>query len=359
MAPTHRTPPHARHAVRPLHAETVSTVAVVADADAFATLHRCGGLGFDDRDGYLRGLEGHLRRLARRGGQVRVALLDPHEYRDYCARASLAPGEAAARARYAGEVAARGCSVRYHGQGVQRLLAELRTAHDARQTWERCSDQLAAAGRCPRCRGPLAECAFQRAADTVEELLLRAGPGTHRLVCSLVASDGPLSAVLHRGEAAGTPHEGEPRPDGGGDTQPPDASRASEGAVLTGRVTPAGTSVLADPDGLLLCMVLAVALAEGEGAGLLLRTVPHLGAPAEEAEPARPAPRPGEDSAGAPPPQEVRGWAVTGGRLRALSEAEVFMACCTEPGTGEPVPPEAGVAHRAATELPAFHCWEF
>lgn len=45
------------------------------------------------------------------------------------------------------------------------------------------------------------------------------------------------------------------------------------------------------------------------------------------------------------PVKELRGWAVRGGRLLPLSAAEVFNASCTDSGTGEPLPPERGVAY--------------
>ncbi|KAB8161972.1 hypothetical protein FH609_025525 [Streptomyces sp. 3MP-14] len=85
------------------------------------------------------------------------------------------------------------------------------------------------------------------------------------------------------------------------------------------------------------CTVLAVALAAGAAGGLVLRS-------GAEAPP------------GATPRQEVRGWRLAGGRLVPLGEAEVFAAYCTDPTTGEPLPPEHGVRYRPAPRPPAGDC---
>lgn len=302
--------PSARRAARALRRLTVSTVAVLPQERDLLRLRETGGFPFAGHDAYLGQLARHLHRLARGGGEVRAALFDPLEYAGYCERTGLDPGRSASRGRYSGEVAAAGVTVRYHGQPVRVLLDELLDAHDRRVTWELCSALLAAAGDCPECGAPLAGCAFRRAGRSVAEIVDRAGPGSHRLVCSLLTEDGPLTATARF-------------PD-----RPADASADGPGAP--------------EPDALLLRTVLAAALAVGEGGGLVLRSVPP------------PAPPPG--AAPGEVPQEVRGWGISGGRLRPLTEAEVFMACCTEPGTGEPVPPEPGVRHRAATELPSFRC---
>jgi hypothetical protein len=295
---------------------------VPADEEDFARLRDICGLPFTGHQPYLRQLERHLQQLARRGGPVRVALFDPLEFTGYCERLGLDPGRAASRGRYTEEVAAAGATVRYHGQSLGPLLDELLDAHERRLSWELCSALLAAAGDCPDCGAPLAGCAFRRAGQSLEEVIDRAGPGSHRLVCSLLTEDGPLTATAVHPDRPGE-----------------------------GRVRPAEP---AESDALLLRMVLATAFAVGEGGGLVLRSVPPPPSPS--------GPDPGGAPGGAPagppsvPPQEVRGWGLSGGRLRPLTEAEVFMACCTEPGTGEPVPPEPGVTHRAATELPAFRC---
>ncbi|NJP68254.1 hypothetical protein [Streptomyces spiramenti] len=278
------------------------------------------GGGPEARAAYLRGLERHLRGLARRGGPVRLAAFDTGDYLDHCHRTGADPGAHAVRAAYAGERVADTAAVPYRGQPVDRALAELAAAEGARRTWERCADLLAAADRCPRCGGPGAECAFQQAADTVTELLRRAGPGS-RLVCTLSDTPEALSAAMRHGDDPGRPETG------GAASSEPRGARPSP---------------LACPEGLLLCMVLSAALATGGDAGLLLRTVPAT--PPREM----------------PPPQELRGWEVHGGRVRALSATEVAVACAApvdaREASGSPDPVGAAVVHRTALELPGYRC---
>jgi hypothetical protein len=48
------------------------------------------------------------------------------------------------------------------------------------------------------------------------------------------------------------------------------------------------------------------------------------------------------------PLKELRGWLMRDRRLLPLPAAEVFAAHCTDADTGEPLPPERGVAYRDA-----------
>jgi hypothetical protein len=51
------------------------------------------------------------------------------------------------------------------------------------------------------------------------------------------------------------------------------------------------------------------------------------------------------------PLKELRGWALHEGRLHPLDEAALFDAHCTDAATGEPLPPERGLAYRDAWEV--------
>jgi hypothetical protein len=277
--------------------ETAGTVAVIADAGGFALMRRYATFRFADHRAYLRRTEGLLRSLAGRHGHTSVALFDPLGFAEFCAREGLDPDSAASRARYTAQIAARGATVPYAGQPLARLVPELLTEHLRRETWEVGTDLLAAAGSCPGCGAPQARCAFGRAAGLLAAVLERIGPGVHHLVCSLIAGTGPLTTALH----------------------------AARG--------PGGSLDMAEPEALVLCTLLAVGLATGDPGGLVLRS-----------------PVPGGGG------EEVRGWSLQGGRLRPLTEAQVFAAYCTDVRTGDPVPPEHGVAYRAAGELPSAGC---
>lgn len=279
---------------------TAGTVAVLPDPAGFARMRGYRSFRFGDYQGYLRRLERHLRALSRSGGYTQVALFDPEEYADYCGRLGLDPDRAESRSRYTGQVAAVGATVPYRGQRLEVLFPELLAEHERMVAWERGAALLAEAGPCPDCGRPGADCGFRRALATVAEIAARPSGGGHHLVVSVVTDDGPLTAALlvEPGESA-------------------------EAASARPEALPFGT-------------VLAVALATARPGGLVLRT-------------AAAAPSAGGRAS-------VRGWRLNDGVLEPLTEAEVFSAYCTEPGTGDPVPPEPGVRHEAAGPLAAHRC---
>ncbi|RKN12559.1 hypothetical protein [Streptomyces radicis] len=297
----HTTGRASRRAAVPL-GESAGTVAVIADEAAFALMRGYGSFRFTDHPSYLRRTEALLRALARRHGHTSVALFDPVGFADFCERERLSPDSQAARARYTAEIAARGPTVAYDGQPLDRLVPELLAEHMRWETWEVGTDLLAAAGPCPRCGAPQSRCAFRRAAGLLAAALEWVPPGTHHVVCSLITEPGPLTASV----------------------------RAVRGAD--------GSLEMAEPEALVLCTLLAVGLATGDPGGLVLRSAAD-----PDAEP----PHRGE---------EVRGWSVRDGRLIPLTEGGVFAAYCTDVLTGEPVPPEHGVAYRAAPALPPTDC---
>lgn len=275
--------------------EAASTVAVIPDEAGFALMRRYPSFRHPDHPSYLRRTEALLRSLARRHGHTEVALFDAPGYASYCARARLDPDRPASRARYGAELAARGPTLPYGGQPLGLLLPELLLGREREAAWERGTELLAAAGPCAGCGAPLSRCAFQRAAGTLSDLLRRSRPGHHHLVCSVVA-DAPLTAALR-------------------------VELGPEGVRL------------AEPEALAWCTVLAAGLSGQRPGGLVQRREPPGGAP-----------------------PEVRGWSLRAGRLWPLGEAQVFAAYCTHAHTREPVPPEPGVAYRAAPPLPTRSC---
>ena len=319
MAPTEKRP--ARRAA--LWRETAGTLAVVADEAGFARMRRYPTFRFTDHAGYLRQAEAQLRLLAARHGHAGVALFDPEDFAAFCGREGIEPDSPASRARYTAELAARGATVPYRGQPIGSLLPELLAERLRRETWEAGTALLAAAGSCPACGAPMPRCAFRRGAALFTAVLGLLGPGKHRLVCSLLARVGPLTAAVRI------------------------------------EVGPDGTRRLAEPKALVVCTVLAAALATGDPGGLVLRSAPPAGPPGAPGGPGQDgrdgAPgegRAGRDGAGA----EVCGWSLQRGRVRPLAEAEVFSAYCTDVRTGDPIPPEPGVRYRPAPVLPTPRC---
>ncbi|NUS10311.1 MAG: hypothetical protein HOY69_02710 [Streptomyces sp.] len=278
---------------RALRREAPTVVGLLLDDHDFTTMTGYRTFPFRDYGLYLHHLGGLLRSLDAQGTSVAVTLFDPDRFADYCTGTRREPDTPGARTRYTAEVTTGGPTVRYTGQPLARLRAQL--AHEAarRATRDRASDILAAAGKCPDCDELFAHCAFDRAGHTLLRILAAAGPGTHHVVCSLPADDGPpLLAAAHITAEAG------------------------------------GELLLDDTEATVLCTVMAAAQRTTRPGGLVLRTT---------------------DSRGT---DTVHGWALHRDGPRPLTEAEVFDAYCTDPETGEAVPPEPGVRYRAGLPLP-------
>jgi hypothetical protein len=287
------TPPGGARYRRALRREAPTVVAVLlTDAD-FAAMTGYTSFPFTDYGRYLHHLDGTLRTLHTQGKHIAVTVFDPAAFADHCATTGRPPDTAAARAQYTAEITAARAAVPYARQPLPLLLAELGRAAERRAVWERATDVLLAAGPCPACGQDLAHCAFDRASHTLMRVLEAVGSGAHHVVCSLPAAEGPpLVAAVH-------------------------ADAGADGDIR-----------LAETDALVLCTVIAAAAVTARAGGLVVRTTDDHGT------------------------DTVRGWALRAGEPHPLSEAEVFSAYCTDAATGDPVPPEPGVVHRAGLVLP-------
>lgn len=298
---------------RTLRREAPSIVAVVADQAHFARMRAYHSFAFDDHQSYLRQTEGLLRALTAQGVHARVALFDPVDYELYCQEEQLDPDTAHSRTRYTAEVATAGATLPYDGQAITQLLPRLLDAHAVRLTWDAATDVLSRTGPCARCGTDIGGAAFERAAQALAQLLEALGPGAHHLVGSVGVPGTPLVTALDVRKDA----------DGG-------ELHAHEAAALA------------------LTTALAAGLATGSPGGVVLRT--DAGARGTDGRKGRG----GRDT--------VRGWSLDthADWLRPLTTAEVFTAYCTDPATGEPVPPEAGVDYAPGIDLPgpggALHC---
>ncbi|TLQ47122.1 hypothetical protein [Streptomyces marianii] len=280
----------ARH--RALRRDVPATVGLLVDDQDFAAMRRYPTFAFDDHPDYLRHAEGLLKTLSAQGGHTAVALFDPEEFADYCRDTGLDPDSSASRSRYTAEVASTGATVAYTGQPLDELVPLLLDRTARQTTWEYATSLLAALGTCADCGEDAGRSAFDRASRLLIDLLDGAGPGTHHLVCSVPAEKGQqLLAVLHTTRPADAPAV-------------LDSSEAAEFAT-----------------------VLAVGIALDSPGGVVLRT------------------------STAEAPDRLHGWRLHGGRLVALTEAEVFSAYCTDADTGEPLSPEPGVEYRAGFPL--------
>lgn len=280
-----------------LRREVPSTAAVLADEQDFTAMRRYRTFPFDDHRSYLQQMETLLRTLAAQGVLTTLSLFDPAAYEQYCADLALDPDRPDSRTRYTAEVACTGATLTYDGEPLSQLLPLLLQAADRRATWNHASALLTRAGSCRQCGEALAHTALARATEAVQRLLAALGDGSHHFVCSIAAGAPPLLAVLH--------------------------ATASDDAPLR----------LGESEALTFCTVLATGLALRAPGGIVSRTTTDQGA--------------GLDSSG----DTVRGWSLHGDWLRPLSAAEVFTAYCTDADTGEPIPPEHGVAYAPGLPL--------
>lgn len=286
-------PPGRARYRRALRREAPTVIGMLLDDHDFAAMTRYPSFPYDDYGRYLHHLDGLLRSLHAEGTHTAVTLFDPEAYAAYCDSTRQPPDTPASRVRYVAEATTTGAVVRYARQSLAVLRAELAREADRRATWERATDELMDAGPCPDCGQDLAHCAFDTASETLLRIVEAVGDGTHHLVCSLPAHEGPplLAAVQIAIDADGEMH-------------------------------------LVEADALVICTVMAVAAVTARVGGLVVRTT--------DAD--------GRDT--------VRGWELRDGEPQPLSEAAVFDAYCTDPVTGEPVPPEPGVRYAAGVPLP-------
>ncbi|GAA3397904.1 hypothetical protein [Streptomyces roseoviridis] len=276
---------------RALRREVAGTIALLADEEDFTAMRQYETFAFDDHARYLHEVERLLKNLAAQGGHTTVALFDPEDYADYCADTGLDPDRPTSRSRYTAERAATGARVTYTGQPLSTLVPTLVDTAVRRATWEYATMLLTDAGSCADCGQDIGSASFDRASHLLVRLLDAAGPGTHHLVCSVPAADEHLIATLHTTRA----------------TTGPARLDSSQGAEFV--------------------TVLAAGIALGTPGGVVLRTT-----------------TPGA-------PDRLHGWRLHDGRLRPLTEAEVFDAYCTDARTGEPIAPEPHVEYRAGFPL--------
>ncbi|MGW5352860.1 hypothetical protein ACWERV_20410 [Streptomyces sp. NPDC004031] len=288
-----RRPPGRTDHRRALRREAPTVVGLLLDEHDFTTMTGYRTFPFTDYGTYLRQVDALLRSLHAQGTSVTVTLFDPERFADHCADTRRPPDTPEARVRYTAEVGTTGPAVPYTRQPLRRLRARLARTADLRATRDSAADLLAAAGQCPDCGELFAHCAFDLAAHTVLRLLAAAGPGQHHLVASLPPDAGPPLVAAAQ------------------------VSTAPDGAIE-----------LDDTETTTLCTVMAAARRTTRPGGLVLRTT---------------------DSRGT---DTVRGWSLHRDGPHPLTEAEVFDAYCTDPETGDLLPPEPGVRYRAGLDLP-------
>ncbi|MEU5092974.1 hypothetical protein [Streptomyces sp. NPDC021356] len=286
---------------RVLRREIAGTIGLLTDEHDFRAMRRYRSFAFDDHSTYLQQVEALLRTRAALGGHTTVALFDPEEYAEFCARTHLDPDAPASRARFTAEIAVLGPTVPYDGRPLTELVPALVDEAVRQATWEYASTLLARLGPCASCGEDIGRAAFTRAAGLLARILDTAPPGNRHLVCSVSTAPETLLTVLHAD-------------DGNGDASHSDGPHAD--AIR-----------LDEAEALEFTTVLALGLATHSPGGLVMRTI----AP---------------DT-----PDRIYGWRLRGDGLEPLTAGEVFDAYCTDVESGGLVAPESGVDYGTPPDL--------
>ncbi|MET7681002.1 hypothetical protein [Streptomyces sp. NPDC005423] len=276
---------------RVLRRELAGTIGLLTDEQDFHVMRRYRSFAFDDHTVYLEQVEALLKTRAAQGSHTTVALFDPEEYADFCARRSLDPDLPSSRTRFTAELATTGPTVPYEGQPLADLVPALVDEAVRQATWEYASTLLARLGTCASCGEDLGRAAFHRASDLLVRILDTARPGHRHLVCSVSGTPETLIAVLH-------------------------ADQDDE-----------GNTHLDDGEALEFTTVLALGIATRDPGGLVMRTT----------------------SQGTT--DRVYGWRLRGESLEPLTAGEVFDAYCTDVESGDLISPESGVDYCAPPDL--------
>jgi hypothetical protein len=278
---------------RVLRREIAGTIGLLTDEEDFTAMRRYRTFAFDDHTTYLEQVESLLKTLAAQGSHTTVALFDPEEYAEFCAKSGLEPDTPASRTLFTAELAATGPTVPYDGQPLDELVPDLVDEAVRKATWEYATTLLARIGTCASCGEDIGRASFARASHLLTRVLDTAGRGDLHLVCSVSAAPETLAAVL-RADA---------------DTE--------------------GTKRLDESEALEFATVLALGIATGSAGGLVMRTT-------------------------APDTTDrVYGWSLRGEDLKPLTAAEVFDAYCTDADSGDLVSPESGVDYCVPPDLGA------
>jgi hypothetical protein len=276
---------------RVLRREIAGTIGLLTDEHDFRAMRRYRSFTFHDHTAYLRHVEAVLRTRALQGSHTTIALFDPEEYADYCAKSGLDPDHHTSRTRFTAELAATGPTVPYEGQPLADLLPTLVDEAVRQATWEYASTLLARLGTCASCGQDIGRAAFTRASHLLTRVLDTAPPGDRHLVCSVSAAPETLVSVLHADE----------------DTD--------------------GTTHLDEAEALEFTSVLVGGLATHTPGGLVMRTT-----------------SPGH-------PDRIYGWRLRGHGLAPLTASEVFDAYCTDADSGDLISPEPGVDYCEPPDL--------
>jgi hypothetical protein len=293
----------------PEHSVRVRGFAVILhEAEYLDLVARHSGLDRGDYEAYLAGMHRRMAAAREAGRRVLIGPFLTDQYESYAEAIGEPPCSGQALRAYNDFVARIGPHTAvWAGESMNRVVARLRAATDTSADQAKLLPLLKQAADLHADPQRAASQALDSATEVFAPLLRRTEPGHHTLTCVVQFPRERISYVLP-------------------------VVRTEE--------------LVAFPDGgpeQLLWAALATAHLAERPATLVLRSR-DLTAPAPPAAPERdPVPRPDR-----PEPVTIRAWRLDAGRALPLSAAQAFALACTDPATGEPVPPEPAARYADA-----------
>lgn len=183
----------------PRTAPAATLLGIVTSRADFEELRRDGGTEYTSFTAYLADMESLIAGIRQSGGTVRGRAFHPGDLIAYCERWGLSLADPQSHTAYTADPGADVEWVRYEDEPLDEFLGRLVRARErglVHQRLDRLLTETAEAaptGAFPD--EPLRE-AYASAAESLRRMLLGAGPGRFRLVCSIRPPEGPVEACV-------------------------------------------------------------------------------------------------------------------------------------------------------------------
>ncbi|MEY9963910.1 hypothetical protein ABIA33_001944 [Streptacidiphilus sp. MAP12-16] len=181
----------------PPAAPAPTLLGVITSWADFEGLRRDGGTEYASFADYLRDLEELLDELSAAGGVVRGRAFHPGDLVDYCERWGLSPADPESHTAYTADPAADVEWVTYEEEPLPEFLGRLIRARErglVHRRLERMLAETAEAALTGTFPQELLRHAYEQGAEALRRMLVGAGPGRFRLVCSVRPPEGPVEA---------------------------------------------------------------------------------------------------------------------------------------------------------------------
>jgi hypothetical protein len=177
----------------------------------FEELRRDGGTEYTGYAEYLADIEQLLGRLREAGGVVRGRAFHPADLVDFCRRQGLSLADPQSHTVYTADPDAEDEWVLYEGEPLAEFTGRLARARERGLVHRRLATMLAETAEAAATGGEfpehLLQTAYTQGADALRRVLIGAGQGRFRLVCSLRTPEGPVEAcadLLLEADGGGT-----------------------------------------------------------------------------------------------------------------------------------------------------------